>query len=83
MIQQTVYPFNPCFNMDFSIPEASANYHITSTYQSIWDGLTGSGTSGTTTITANATVAVLMFVGQKFRIGATDVYTVLNISTTL
>lgn len=50
------------------------------TYQN--NTLTGSGSSGTTTITASADASNLMFIGQKFRIGANDVYTIANISTT-
>lgn len=53
---------------------------ITKAYQTITP--TGSGTSGTTTITASATMATLGFVGQKLRIAGTDIYTLSLISTT-
>jgi hypothetical protein len=53
---------------------------ITKAYQSITP--TGTGTSGTTTITASATMANLGFIGDKIRIGGTDIYTISAISTT-
>lgn len=42
---------------------------------------TGSGTSGTTTITAASTEADLVQPGEKLRIGGTDIYTVASVST--
>lgn len=53
---------------------------ITKAYQNL--AQTGSGTSGTTVITANSTVANLVQAGQKIRIGATDIYTVSSVVTT-
>lgn len=58
---------------------ADAN-SFTKAYQNITP--TGSGTSGTTTITASATVAKLVPPGSKLRIGGTDIYTVDSVSTT-
>jgi hypothetical protein len=43
---------------------------------------TGSGTSGTSTITASATVATFVPIGAKLRIGGADIYTVTNVVTT-
>ncbi len=59
--------------------KASAINSITKAYASIVP--TGSGTSGTTTITASATVANMVQAGAKLRIGGTDIYTVASIST--
>lgn len=53
---------------------------ITKTYQNIV--ATGSGTIGTTTITASATVADRVQAGMKLRIGGTDIYTVSTVVTT-
>ncbi len=52
---------------------------ITKTYQNITP--TGSGTSGSTTITASASMAALAQVGNEIRIGGTDIYTISAIST--
>ena len=52
---------------------------ITKIYQNITP--TGTGTSGTHTITASATMANLAFIGNKIRIGGTDIYTISAIST--
>src|SRR5882757_11063268 len=52
---------------------------ITKAYQNITP--TGSGTSGTHTITASATMANLALIGNKFRIGGIDIYTISAIST--
>lgn len=53
---------------------------ITKTYQNLAE--TGSGTIGTTTITASATVADKVQAGMKLRIGGTDIYTVSTVVTT-
>jgi hypothetical protein len=53
---------------------------ITKAYGNI--SQTGSGTSGTTTITASSTVANIVQIGMKIRIGGTDIYTVSNVVTT-
>lgn len=42
---------------------------------------TGAGVSGTTTITATATLANKVQAGMKLRIGGTDIYTVASVST--
>lgn len=68
-----VYPFSPTYR----VRAASSN---TQAYESI--GITASGTSGTTSLTASATVANLMFVGQQFQLAGTDTYTVAAIVTT-
>lgn len=53
---------------------------ITKTYQNL--SATGSGTSGSTTITASGSVANLVQPGMKLRIGGTDIYTVSTVVTT-
>lgn len=59
----------------------STNYNSFSSFASyVGSGLTGTGTSGTTSITASATVGQTLSIGEKFRIGATDIYTISNIS---
>lgn len=68
----SAYPFNPVLNID------PMNFKNIQAYQSL--AITGTGTSGTNTITASATATLLMFIGQKFRIGGTDEYIVSNLS---
>lgn len=52
---------------------------ITKAYQNL--AATGSGTSGSTVITAASTEANLVQAGMKIRIGGTDIYTVASVST--
>ena len=51
---------------------------ITKTYQNL--AATGTGTSGTTVITASGSVASLVKAGELLRIGGTDIYTVLSVT---
>lgn len=53
---------------------------ITKSYQNL--AATGSGTIGTTTITASADQTNLIQAGEKLRIGGTDIYTVATVATT-
>jgi hypothetical protein len=59
--------------------DASDASTITKAYQN--QAATASGTSGTTTITASATQANLIQVGERIRIGGIDIYTVASVST--
>lgn len=60
----------------------SSNYSSLSNFLAYQAGTTGTGTIGTNSITAATTITEYMFIGQKFRIGLTDVYTVSNLSGT-
>lgn len=59
--------------------DASDSTTITKTYQNL--AATGSGTSGSNTITAASTEDSLVQAGEKLRIGGTDIYTVASVST--
>ena len=73
--------FNPT-----SIPNLSCwidnslSSKVTKAYQNLT--ATGSGTSGTTTITSSTNIGSSTNAGCKIRIGATDTYTISNISST-
>lgn len=81
---------NYSWNLGFSAPNrkyAPAVWYdcsdvstITKAYQNITP--TGAGISGSTTITASASVTNIVPVGSKLRIDGTDIYTVSNVSTT-
>ncbi len=60
--------------------DASDSSTITKAYQNL--AATGSGTSGTTVITAASTETGKVQAGMKLRIGGTDIYTVASVSTT-
>ncbi len=78
-----------CFNGAVASNSALANpviwYNpgISTTLTKAYRNLTqtGTGTSGTTIITANSSVANLVQAGQIIRIGGTDTYTVASVST--
>lgn len=74
-----IYAFAPPARPILWLDGANPAY-ITRSYADIVP--TGSGTSGTTTITASASVSAVIPVGAKLRIGATDIYTVSAVSTT-
>ncbi len=59
--------------------DSSDSSTMTKTYQNL--AATGSGTSGTNTITAASTETNLVQAGMKLRIGGTDIYTVASVST--
>lgn len=59
--------------------DASDSTTITKAYQNL--AATGSGTSGSTVITAASTETNLVQAGEKIRIGGTDIYTVASVST--
>ena len=69
-------PFLPGLNLWLDGSDSST---ITKAYQNL--AATGSGTSGTTAITASLTEANLVQPGMKLRIGGTDIYTVATVST--
>jgi len=56
------------------------NANMTKAYSNLT--ATGSGTSGTTSITASGTITNLIQAGEKLRIGGTDIYTVATASGT-
>lgn len=68
------------FNILSTTPFALFLDTVTKSYLNL--SATGSGTSGTTTITASGSVANLVQIGEKLRIGGTDIYTVANVVTT-
>jgi hypothetical protein len=75
-ISRVTYELKPTYWLD------TANYNSISSnmaYQNL--GVTGSGTSGTSTITASGGITLIMFVGQTFRIGS-DEYIVSGLSGT-
>ncbi len=59
--------------------DSSDSATITKTYQNLV--ATGTGTSGTTVITASGVVTNLIQPGMKLRIGGTDIYTVASVAT--
>lgn len=73
-----------CIAASMIVPNLQAWYDcsnlstITKAYQNV--SQTGSGSSGTTTITASSSVINIVPIGSKLRIGTTDIYTVAAVS---